>query len=79
MIGYTKKFAHYRDPQKDAYDLLLGDYEEGMDQKQYDEFFRGIRENLLPLIRDVRRSPWISMTSMPACTASGRCRSRKWS
>jgi len=53
MIGYTKKFAHYRDPQKDAYDLLLGDYEEGMDQKQYDEFFRGIRENLLPLIHEV--------------------------
>ena len=30
MIAYTKKFAQYRDPQKDAYDLLLGDYEEGM-------------------------------------------------
>ena len=43
----------YRDPQKSCYDILLDDYEEGMDQKQYDEFFAVIKKELLPLIKEI--------------------------
>jgi carboxypeptidase Taq len=53
LIELTKIRQKKRDPKKNAYDLLLDDYEEGMDRKKYDQFFALIRKELLPLIRKV--------------------------
>ncbi len=38
MITLDIEACKYRDPKKDCYDILLSDYEEGMDQRQYDAF-----------------------------------------
>lgn len=36
-----------------AYDLLLDEFEKGMDQEQYDAFFAVIKEELVPLIHQI--------------------------
>ncbi len=53
LFKVSKERAVRRDPKKDPYDVLLDDYEEGMDQKQYDRFFKQIRKELVPLIEKV--------------------------
>jgi len=53
LIEMTKYRAKKRDPKKDPYDLLLDDFEEGMNRQKYDEFFSLIREELLPLIKKI--------------------------
>lgn len=55
LIDLSKQRAAKRDPKKKAYDLLLDDYEEGMNQKKYDEFFKLIKTELLPLIKKIDR------------------------
>ena len=55
LIALSKKQCQKRDPKKDPYDLLLDDYEEGMDKKKYDQFFSLIRKELLPLIKKIDR------------------------
>ena len=53
LIDLSRKRQSKRDPKKDPYDLLLDDYEEGMNRKKYDQFFSLIRKELLPLIRKI--------------------------
>ena len=53
VIAAQKKFCALRDATKEPYDILLDDYEEGMDQKKYDAFFALIKEKLLPLIHEI--------------------------
>lgn len=53
MINLDIEACKYRDPQASCYDILLDDYEEGMDQKQYDAFFAVIKKELLPLIKEL--------------------------
>lgn len=51
VIELIKKRCIKRNPNKLSYDLLLDDYEEGMNIKKYDVFFDLIKKELLPLIK----------------------------
>lgn len=53
IIETTKERALRRHSEKDPYDTLLDDYEEGMTRAEYDRFFDLIRKELLPLIQKV--------------------------
>jgi len=55
MIEATDNLLKYRDDygQKSNYDILLDDYEPGMNCEEYDKFFALIKEELVPLIRKV--------------------------
>ena len=53
VIETQRKFAKYCAPNKDPYDYWLDQYEPGMDQKQYDQFFDLIQKKLVPLIHAV--------------------------
>ncbi len=53
MISYQKKFAAYRNPDIKPYNLMLDDFQEGMDIEKYDKFFSLIKSELVPLIRQI--------------------------
>ena len=53
VIELSKQRCKIRNNKVKPYDLLLDDYEEGMDTKQYDEFFKLIKKELLPLIKKI--------------------------
>ena len=53
VIEIAKKKAVRRNPEALAYNVMLDDYEEGMTIERYDEFFKLIKEELLPLIKEV--------------------------
>ena len=59
IIGYKKKFIQYRmkkeDSQKSAYDILLGDYENGFDVKELDVFFDEIKKQLVPFLKEITK------------------------
>ena len=53
IIGFNKKFVEYRGFTGHPYNTLLDDYEEGMTVEKTDEFFKKIKQELLPLIKKV--------------------------
>ena len=53
IIGFNKKFIEYRGFTGHPYNTLLDDYEEGMTVEKTDEFFKKIKQELLPLIKKV--------------------------
>ena len=53
MIDLTKKRVNKRNPKAVPYNVLLDDFEEGMNIKKYDEFFDLIKKELLPLIKKI--------------------------
>lgn len=53
LIDFNKKFALYYAPDKDPYDTLLDDFEEGMTTKEYDAFFDQLKNELVPFVREV--------------------------
>lgn len=53
VIETKRRFAKYCAPNMDPYDYWLDQYEPGMDQKQYDQFFALIQNKLVPLIHAV--------------------------
>lgn len=55
MIDLTKKRVNKRNPKAIPYNVLLDDFEEGMDIKKYDEFFSLIKKELLPLIKKINK------------------------
>ena len=50
LIQLKKRYAAYIDSEKPAYDVLLDEYERGMNQKDMDAFFGALKEGLTPLI-----------------------------
>lgn len=50
MIAMTKEMMAYTKPGVPVYDALLGNYEEGMTEKDYDSIFSELKEGLLPLL-----------------------------
>ena len=52
IIEAKREIIKYRDPNGN-YDILLDDYEPGMNMAKYDEFFNLIKEELLPLIKEI--------------------------
>lgn len=57
MISYTKQISLYKYPERDVYDTLLNEYEEGMDEKTYDRIFGQLKEGLLPLLDKILAAP----------------------
>lgn len=53
IIATQKKFIAYRTKDKEPYDVLLDDYEEGMTMESYDAFFNVIRSDLVPFVQEV--------------------------
>ncbi|MBO7697430.1 MAG: carboxypeptidase M32 [Erysipelotrichaceae bacterium] len=53
LIEITKTRLNRRNDKVDAYDLLLDDFQEGMNREKYDVFFNKIKEELIPLIKEV--------------------------
>lgn len=50
IIELTKEITGYTDPDKEIYDALLNQYEEGMDSVTIDKIFGELKEELVPLI-----------------------------
>ncbi len=53
LIETSKYIAKKRNANIKAYDLFLNDFEEGMNEEKYDEFFMLIKERIVPLIKEV--------------------------
>lgn len=56
IIDFTKKFALYYAPDKDPFDTVLDDFEEGMTSKEYDEFFNTLKKDLVPFVKKVLKA-----------------------
>lgn len=57
MIAMTKEMAGYTDPDKEIYDALLNQYEEGMDSATIDRLFEELKEALIPLVQKIGEKP----------------------
>ena len=63
IVAYQKKFAALKGkPGQAAYDVLLDTYEKGASMEMLDPFFRTIREELSPLIREISGKPEIGFS-----------------
>ena len=55
VLDYSRRFPGYFAPEKKPYDALIDIYEEGMTMAAIDPFFKGAREQLVPLIAEIGR------------------------
>ena len=53
IVAFNRKFAGYYDAEKQPYDALLNEYEEGLDMKTLDAFFARLREVIVPLVHAI--------------------------
>ena len=53
IVAARRRFASLKDPARPAYDVLLDQYEKGITMESLDPFFRSLREDLSPVIREV--------------------------
>ncbi len=53
IVRANRKFAGYYDSSKEPYDVLLDEYERGLDMAKCDEFFAVLKERLVPLIKAI--------------------------
>lgn len=54
IFYYNKKFAKYRRKnEKKDYDVLLNDYEKGMDSEKLDKFFSELKKEIVPLLKKI--------------------------
>ncbi|MDY0063726.1 MAG: carboxypeptidase M32 [Bacilli bacterium] len=54
IIIFLRKYVQYlQTEQLQGYDILLDEYEPGMGQKEYDQFFGLLKEKLVPFVRKV--------------------------
>ena len=59
IFATVKKFAAYVDPDMDPYDFWLNEFEEGLTMEFCEEFFGGIKEKIVPLIRRIAEKPQV--------------------
>lgn len=57
MIELTREMTGYTDPDKEVYDALLNQYEEGMDSATIDRLFGALKEELVPLVQKIIAAP----------------------
>ncbi|KAL0479140.1 hypothetical protein AKO1_008022 [Acrasis kona] len=55
-VALQKEIANLIDPSRDAYDVLLDDYEPGTSGQEIDNIFSQLKTELIPLVAAVRRS-----------------------
>ena len=79
IIAARQRFASLKDPAKPAYDVLLDEYEKGAVMADLDPFFRTLREELSPVIREVtaREKPVPAFMKGPWPAAQQRVFSEK--
>ena len=53
IVACNRRFASLKAPEKPAYDVLLDQYEKGAVMESLDPFFRALRNELSPVIREV--------------------------
>ena len=53
MITMTREMAAYTDPGKEVYNVLLDQYEEGMDSDTMDRLFTDLKKELIPLVKQI--------------------------
>ncbi|MDN5304591.1 MAG: carboxypeptidase Taq [Fusobacteriaceae bacterium] len=56
IIEYNKKFIEYRGYEGHKYNTLLDDYEPGLTVEKADIFFNALKENIVPLLKDIEKS-----------------------
>ncbi|MCD2201805.1 carboxypeptidase M32 [Halobacterium sp. KA-6] len=56
LVELKKEYAEHIDPDKDAYEVLFADYEPYLDLDTAERVLERLREELVPLIEDVRES-----------------------
>ena len=55
IFNYNKKFAEYRrKDEKNLYDVLLNDYEKGMDTEKLDIFFNELKKEIVPFLKKIQ-------------------------
>ena len=55
IFNYNKKFAEYRrKDEKNLYDVLLNDYEKGMDIEKLDIFFNELKKEIVPFLKKIQ-------------------------
>ena len=59
IVGMQREFAHYNVPDKDPYDYCLEQYEEAIDSEDFDALFNSIKEEIPPLLKEIREKPQI--------------------
>ncbi len=57
IIEAQKRFAGLVRPDMDPYDYCLDQYEEGLTREKCEEFFKTLRERIVPIIEKVRAAP----------------------
>ncbi len=59
IIAFRRHFASLKAPEKPAYDVLLDQFEKDASMETLDPFFRSLRDDLAPLIREIaaRKKP----------------------
>ena len=53
IVAFNRKFAGYYDAEKQPYDALLNEYEEGLTMQTLDAFFAELRAVIVPLVRAI--------------------------
>tara|TARA_Y100000310_G_scaffold343605_1_gene452065 strand:- start:123 stop:1640 length:1518 start_codon:yes stop_codon:yes gene_type:complete len=56
LITLKKKEANYIDPNKNPYDVLLDDFEEGMTSEQLDEVFPRLKQGVLEILNKIKET-----------------------
>lgn len=56
IVMAKRRFAGFKNPSADPYDVWLNEYERGTDCAFYDRFFARVKECVVPLLSDVRAS-----------------------
>ena len=56
VVDMKIKEARYIDPKKNAYDVLLDSYEEGMTAKKIDKVFPKLRNGLIKILEDIEKT-----------------------
>ena len=53
IVAFNRKFAGYYDAEKEPYDALLNEYEEGLTMQTLDAFFARLRGVIVPLVHAI--------------------------
>lgn len=53
IFEYSKKFIEYRKKNEKLYSTVLNDYEKGMNIEKLDEFFKNLKNEIVPLLKEV--------------------------
>lgn len=64
LIETNKKFINYRGYENHPYDVLLDDFEDGLNVKTADEFFNLLKEELSPFIKTVLKNKGEKVTKL---------------